>query len=445
MTDKKLLESSLNTIMMVSFAIPGAAPAGITAAVGSFLVQLFYPDAKPGDPPVTQPQLSKALDSVKTEIIDALWKQEATKTENNLLAFHQGLHDTWANIRQLKVDGPNGMVMATDSTIQGWVDAADKFFVIGPPTSGDTLCTLRGYRNTLTNDSLNDSSLTPLQVAEHRTAHTALYSLVASLILAYLKMATVWQWANILLSNQQYAAYKAAIDNWNAQDAAYQKAHPWNDLITSLKAAYPKLDYDHYVPKDWNAWIKDTGCPVPELFAEGQAIKDYCVLVPPDQPGDDPQPGLYTELRNHWDDFDKQMASYDVALTPGQGITIAQMKSAMDLAAQRAVAWDKVCDQYAIGNVTEADILAFGHQVDLWKAVAADVNYTMYTVKAGDTLASIATAKYNDASLAPKIFDNNKDVLPDAQTPLKAGTLLKIFDKDALADLRATDPASVIP
>jgi nucleoid-associated protein YgaU len=59
-------------------------------------------------------------------------------------------------------------------------------------------------------------------------------------------------------------------------------------------------------------------------------------------------------------------------------------------------------------------------------AGATAVAASDYVVKPGDTLRSIAQDQYGDASLWPRIFDANRDVIGDNPDALIAGTKLRI-------------------
>lgn len=52
-----------------------------------------------------------------------------------------------------------------------------------------------------------------------------------------------------------------------------------------------------------------------------------------------------------------------------------------------------------------------------------------YTVKAGDTLSTIAKKIYNDESAYVKIFDVNKDLIGNDPNAIKVGMELKIPPK----------------
>jgi LysM repeat protein len=58
-------------------------------------------------------------------------------------------------------------------------------------------------------------------------------------------------------------------------------------------------------------------------------------------------------------------------------------------------------------------------------ATAATVEGTVYVVKPGDTLGAIAQRFYGKASLCPKIFEANRDILSNPDS-IKVGQKLKI-------------------
>lgn len=439
MTTRKIADSALNTIMMVSFAIPGGAPVGILAAIAMFVGNFIPdPDSKPSPPPVTDDELKTALNDVKMVLINGLWNAEADTVTNQILAFNTGIANNWVWLKKLQFDTKTYVIEVTNPTIKGWVDSLDSDLVVDTSKATNTLLILRGYRNTMENSSLNDPNSSPLAVAEHRTAHTAVYSLIGSLSATYLKIAVTWQWGKMLLMNEQYAQWKQALADWESSDPADQAAYPKTQLLSDLKSKYTQLGkfgYDSYVPKDWNAWLEDAGCPQGIFISEVQSLVDYCIEKPA-QNGNPAQDGLYTTLRKHWDDFDAQI-SKDVPLTPNAGITKAQMQSAISLGQTRMVLWDTIQTKYALYGVVEDDIVEFGQTIDNWRAAAASVNYKLHTVAAGDTLTTIAQHEYNDPSLAAKIFAFNQPPLTDANV-LPLGAILKIFAKDAIPYVQIT-------
>jgi hypothetical protein len=87
----RLTRTGLNSLMMVAFAIPGlklaqkdpwvgkiGRGAGVGGAVAVFLFDLFeiLSPQSPGDvdPPVTPLALQHALDQLKADVIDAMWR-----------------------------------------------------------------------------------------------------------------------------------------------------------------------------------------------------------------------------------------------------------------------------------------------------------------------------------------------------------------------------------
>lgn len=429
--DRQLLDSALNTMMMVSFTVPGGAPIGVASAVGLFFLDVLSPQARlsPAQKPVTQPQLQAAVNQLTADILDGIWKADVDKITSELLAFYTDFDDNWGFMKMMKVDGQRYVLDLTDNTTAGWEASIQKEFSdLDGPTS--VLHNLRVFRNTLTLSSLNDPKLTPLQVGEHRTRTIGLYALVGSLAVAYLKAAVAWTWGNELLVAWQYQQYQNAVSYWRQQNAAYQAAHPFSNIANQ----YPGVNLaPNYSPPDWNKYLNDAGCPVPLLLREVQTMLDYCVTIPPTDDGQPAQPGLYTLMMNHWDAFEQKMTSYDVPLTPNAGISKQQMASAVEQGAVRAAEWERTRSQYAVGSVSEQDIAHFGKAIAAWRAAAASVSFTIYVVQPGDTLASIAKAKNHDAT---KIYDTNRDQLSDP-TVLPVGTVLKIYQLDAIPYLHA--------
>ena len=170
------------------------------------------------------------------------------------------------------------------------------------------------------------------------------------------------------------------------------------------------------------------------LIREVKAILAECVTIPAD--GETPaQDGFYTTMRKNWDDYDKQMSALDVTIDAGQDPSTDQMATTIDQGIQRIVVRQNLLQKYCFDGVTEDDVTGFEKAVDAWNSAAASVSFTVYLVEEGDTLSSIAKAKYGDASFADQIAGGNRDSLPSLTTttsPLTKGLVLNIYDREAL-------------
>jgi hypothetical protein len=427
---RRLVESGLNTMMMVAFAVPGGQPVGVLAVIGSFFFSTLYPGPPPllpKDQPVTKGELDAVLAKLKADLIKAGFQAGCDAITNNLLDDNEAFTKQWTSIQTYK--------MGTDRQYD--TDTSDYFDLHKSSDYPGLLYRLRGYRNSLTLSSLNDGSLSALEVAEKRTAHTGLYCFAGSLLVAFLKAAVAWNWGKARWVAMQWQERQSEIDNWNDQVQKvpnYANVHPYADLITGLKLKYPDAPGDlTYVPATWNSWLTSEYCAHDFLVNEVQKLLDYCVTVPADGSGAPAADGLCTQMRKELDAFDAQVTSYDVPLAPNQGISKAQMKAAIEKGADRAGAWEPTLSRIAFYGVTEDDIAAFEKTIGAWRAAAASVTFSTYTVKKGDTLASIAKANYKgDATQAQQIFDNNRDQLSDPAALLTEGLILKIYHKEVL-------------
>ena len=101
---KYLLDTGLNTVMMVAFAVPGGAPIGAGLAVVNFLFGWLVPTnpATPGSSPVTQPELKQALDNLKAGIVDATFNSKVNDITNNLLSLFADFQDILKDMGKLK-------------------------------------------------------------------------------------------------------------------------------------------------------------------------------------------------------------------------------------------------------------------------------------------------------------------------------------------------------
>ncbi|HVT98976.1 MAG TPA: LysM peptidoglycan-binding domain-containing protein [Acidobacteriaceae bacterium] len=98
-----------------------------------------------------------------------------------------------------------------------------------------------------------------------------------------------------------------------------------------------------------------------------------------------------------------------------------------------AYEWETSMDHFALSGINERDITDFGKVIQLWKRARASVQFTPYTVKAGDTLLSIAGG---DAVLADKIYKFNSDTLKSPAQNLIAGQVINIPDASVLSDIQ---------
>jgi LysM repeat protein len=97
-----------------------------------------------------------------------------------------------------------------------------------------------------------------------------------------------------------------------------------------------------------------------------------------------------------------------------------------------AYEWQNSMDRFALSGIDESEIDDFGKTIQLWKRGRASVQFTPYSVKAGDTLLSIAGG---DSGLADKLYKFNSDTLTSPNQPLVVGQVINIPDKSVLSDI----------
>lgn len=451
MNAKQLGDSALSTAMMVAFTVPTVGPfLGAAIAVGQFLFDLTSPPPPappPAPPALNHAELTAALNEIKADIIDAIWKNDEDNITGKLLALNKGFQEVWADMQKLQMDGQRFTVMASDDTPQQWIKDTTAYFDVD--AQDGVLTKLRNYRNKLESSSLNDPSVTPTQLGERRTRSTGLYCLISSLTISYLKAAFIWKWGLELLEAWQYQEYQKQVDVWNTHNAAYQAKNP----LSGIQAQYPGVNLSPgYAPPDWNKWLNKSGCPVPKLIQEVQDLLDYCVLVP-DANGGPGTPGLYTEMRSHWDEYEKLVLSHpgafeqymrpyhmeETVVRPAGMLPsypdyyfYTRLQEAIREGQKLASKSATLLEKYALTQVIEKDITQFHDNIEAWRSAAASVNFALYSATATDTLASLAQTHYQDPLLATRLFALNSPPLTDANT-LPAGTNLKIYVKDALA------------
>jgi hypothetical protein len=432
-----LVTSGLNAVTMVTFAIPGGAPVGIALSAGTFLFEIFFPPVQPPAHPVTFSELRAALDSLKTELIDAIWQGKADDINDRVLALFQGFTEVSDAMKKLQVDGKAYVPSATNDTIRYFTAHTYEYFNLQDPNGA--LTKLRSFRNVLEGHSLNDTELTQTQLAEHKTRTIGLYGLIGCLTTSYLNAAVIWKWGRELLVAYQYQQYQAALAQWKDDNGKDPTAMDRREIARK----YPGVSTNpHYKPPAWNDWIKQANCPVPRLIGEVQLMVDYCV-------GTDANPGLYTTMNNTLDELEKHAADGDVALVPNQGITIAQMKLAF-LAGAARCNWLSYEDAlYGLERVAENDIDLFGQAIQVWQTTAAGVSFTTYTVHSwektlGDVVSSLppwGPRGMPPGYYATYIYAWNKEITYSAQSLASGdelkyepapGSTLKLFDPRVL-------------
>jgi hypothetical protein len=183
------------------------------------------------------------------------------------------------------VNWNQGILNVTNDTARYFIADTYRYFNTQDPNG--LLTDLRSFRNVLERRSLNDASLSDLQITEHKTRTIGLYTLIGCLTAAYLKAAVDWRWSREFLVAYQYQQYQAALGDWKANtatDPTYKDRNPLQDLAHR----FPGVNLDpKYKPPDWNTWITYASCPVPVFISAVQLMLDYCVGTPD-------KPGLYT-------------------------------------------------------------------------------------------------------------------------------------------------------
>lgn len=417
---KSTTEMALNTAMMVAFAIPeGGVVVGAFLAVGSFIVGILWPDSQQSVPPeclpATKAQIDADFENFKKELEGIL----ANGTIKADLGAVQGrlvtLHYNWGQILKVKID-QTGYQFSKDPNDTNFIPNLDAYFNIGAS---------HGPMDD-TSQYLADIPLTGLP----DTKTFSLYSLIASLRVAYLKYAVVWAWGKQLRSSLLYTDYLQAHKAYNTAcdaDPTYADTHP--------KPVPPDPSVSSPLP-EWQDWCKTDTCPVPDLLNEVNALLRTC---------EGPK-GTYTTIAAHWADRDQQIKARVANFTTGYrtdpqdgtnwfvgdgyyvndgatGVfTFADQSSELALAwrdimigSQVAYLWDKLTSDYFLDGVKEDDITNFGKTIEQWKAIRDSVHFQTYTMNAGDTLVKIAHAFYTPAILGLKLLSANPAFQDDPQ------------------------------
>jgi len=458
-TARSLLTTGLNTMAMVAFAIPGAAPAGIELLILATLFSSIFGQEPSPDPAVTRDELQAAVDTVTAQIIDAIWLGVADDITDEMLALQQGFLDVYHCMSRLKTDGERYMLSATNETIINFIWNTNAYFNMTLAQKSDgVLYKLDKCRSFLELGSLDPNvKLTQDQIDEHRARTINLYGVVGSLTVAYLKSAVAWEWGRKLLVAWQYEQYKAAMENWDPltgdpdQDPA--KLYPGVDAPPEqglpLKNPFAATN-PVYTPPTWETWSQTGNGPVYLLTQKVDALLTYCLTVPA-QGAQPAQEGAYTELLAKLNDLEAKVAGGEPDVAVGDLPRMDQMVTALENGAL-AAGWVAV-----LGQVSEQDTEQFGSLVAMWKAAKAGVTFTTYlTTKATETLESIADSQYkgeDKVAFGQLLYNANPGITflgqpstpnPTAAdwelVPIKKGTIIKIFPKEVYPDLNPPDP-----
>jgi LysM repeat protein len=437
MNTKTTVESVIGTLTTISFAIPGEGPviAGGFAAF-ELIFKLFYPDPPPPSPPVDRAELKKELKDLLDKMVDASWKTTSDQDRDDLLSISDKLIDDWHGMNELGIDTKTSALARFDPHSKNWTHSLD------PHTTNlitqyqqtyvgtiPVLYQIKKYQNHFINSSLTDPDATPLTVAEHYTAQTALLCLANGLMVTYLKMVTIWEWGWAMLQNAQYDAYKAAVDEWHAhvkKNPSWATTYPYIQLVADLDAQYSYLKYPGYQRQTWNLYANDPANLPDSMNKYVNLMLEHCVTKA------DGTDGLYTKMRKDWNALETMVSGYDVlTMYPHGMVQSNELADAVSKGRKRAMEWKTMLNTNALIDVTEDDIDLFGKCIDLWRGAQASLNFYTYPVKAGDTMQGIAASEYSDSSLWFSICNHNWDRLTDLN-PLPIGIQLKIYRKEHL-------------
>ena len=455
--DKRLVDMGCSTAILAAFACgPEGAVVAAGIGVGQFFFDWFYPAAQTPTQfaPINRGILDNALETLAGEMTDADWKTLLDAQTDIVLTQSTKFWDIFSELGTLKINLKT-FVLLDPQTIAD----CDAYFNFGAPNAYDLLS---NARNLITVSSANDGSMTDLQVAEHYTTTTGLYCLIGSLMCAYLKAAVLWRRSAHLLPWLQYGQYLLDKKTWKDTPATTKKAHPTWEPRPVVQPSWTLLE--------WEEWAKQD-LAVPKLLNEAASnppgtLIAHCVGTPaiPDTAAEKGKPatkGLQVRMADNWkqchDNIRIRLAKvsvtsrqdssgtyYWVSDTEGSGDNSWESKSAelMNLrkgcrcGALIAFEWENSMGEFALSRVVEDDITKFGRAIQLWKAAAASVQFSLYDVVKGDTLSSIAAAQYSGHSeYSDKIFKFNRDSLSDANAVLVEGQTLMLPYESVLDDI----------
>lgn len=492
---KRLVNTGLNLVSMIAFAVPGGAPVGVAVLV----VMAFF-DAFTGEPPaknpaITRGELKDAIADVQAKIMASFWKSDTDDMTEEVLALHQSFLEISAAVSMIKMDGDRFEFLTNNDTVKHFVAFGDRYFDMTtaqmPDGILDKLGDFRARLELSAQTGPQAAHMSADQVLEHQVLTMGLYCLVGSLTASYLKTAVLWNWGQEMLAAWQYEQCWKDLAAWNAMSQQDQSDNPdldpapkytpeilasclwnqysadlaaWKAMTPAQQAHNPDLDpakkypltaaqpANIYAPPTWEGWTTETSghppvttkqknCCANILSNNIQEMLDYCVGTPS-------SPGYYTTLLNHLNDLESKASAGEASLPSGAiaaSIRGQDMLSAADQGAYAAGALEFLAAKYGLADVDGDDILAFGKALDEWRSAQASVNFGTHLVAQGETLLEIAGdapayKNLDTKTYAQKLFDNNPNLKFDASpggvaVALTPRQTVKIFKPEAYAYL----------
>ena len=443
---KRLVDTGLNTVSMVAFAVPGGAPVGVALLVVTTLFEVFTPDAPAENPAVSQSELRAAVDKVKDVLNLANWKTEADRMTFEVLALYHGFHDVLEAMARIKVDHERLVISDSNETVKHFITSMNNYFDMSKAQDpSGILSVLKGHRAflELEGGGLGLTKPPPQEILDHQIAAIGVYTCICSLTAAYLKTAVVWNWGQELLLAYQFENFTKEFASWNDSK---QGVDPRSSGKYSAKVTAPQ-----YAPLTWDEWragasdsfaattknVPDINCCATILGAEIQAMLDYCV-------GTSSAPGFYANLQGQLNEIDDRVSAGEALLAGGTtSPTIADMLKAAELGAVASGYQESLTRKYGLLGVDGAAVAALGQAVEAWRSVQASVMFSTHQVAGSgndplNTLTKIATYNYpkeDPAVFAQKLYDANPDILFEGAVGLdrvlKRRTVIKVYEAAA--------------
>jgi hypothetical protein len=449
---RKIVSAALGTASMVAFAVPvppWSEIAGVVLGLADTLFEAFTGDPPAPNPAITRSELKEAVDGVRDQINDSLWRTEVDRITFEVLALYQGFYDAYAFVSRVPLDKDKLVFPTNNDTVKHLIQRMDDYFdmTIAQDTDG-ILTTLRKHRYLLElkGGVMGTTTPTTQQIQDHQLLSMAAYTSIGSLTVAYLKTAMLWNWGKEMLAAGQYENFQRDLKDWQNDPANHpdpRPHYPSNIQQMNHRPAWEEWTMeDNPVPPP--ARKKADNCCANILIEEVQEILDY-------QTGTAPLQGSYTKVRAHLDAMDAAVFAGVNQLTVGASPTSAQVKQAAKLGGAAATLLEVTTDTYGLALMDPEAVVGLGQAMDLWRSAQASVMFQTLTVKATDphrTLTLIAGDAYpneNAAAYAQKLYDANPGLFPDPQPqdPLNANlpnqTGLKIFQKEAYPYLTVAD------
>jgi len=419
---REMTEMALSTASMVAFAIPGAEPLAGVLTVAELLVSLLWQDRPipPEEQPVTVAAFNEAMEGLKDEIRNTLLDAKLQDDTNLIMALIKTFHANWAEATKVKTtsDKLNNYYaydFVQDDTTRAFVESMDCYFA----ATGGTLSLSGPIVNRVRIDAGSSSD-----ALARRNQTFRLFVLVGTLRVSYLKAAVAWRWCNEVLAVRAWRQWLAADQQWKKNP---DPAHPELQPIQPARSVIN-------IPA-WQDWIKEPGCPVPQLIKEVNDLLSYAE----DQPATATDPaseGVYTTLAKKWparmsnltarlsqitvtgagNSYAVSDAGANYAIGPFPSKLQADKELEVAIGVQIASVWDYWTEEGRLDLIADGEVDEFGKTLQEWKAIRDSVKFqTSLPWQGTNTVDDLVATFYKNDLRADRILAANPLIIPSTR------------------------------